>query len=469
MSFLKKETAYEAPKKEPPMAGSINVYFASATGNAEKFAKAITRELEGLGFDADYFNLNEFTKEDILGCKRALFVASSSGEGQAPFECRPFMKWIENEDGTITRDALDGMAFSVFGLGNMEYRYYNKCGLDLDKHLHGLGGSRIMEVGLGDDSNGNLEDDFELWKDKMVRALMLKYHPKAATLGFKDEIISHSGSSKVPGKVRTEFRTVPLSAQEVAAEAAKPPRALSEISMEPSNVRFFTAPPVKVLVNRELRPEDAGLSTRHIELDLTDSGLQYQTADNVAILAENSAVVVEGVAKALGYTLAKVVRLQPKQMSAKASARRQVAIRPFAEPFPSPCSVRDILTRFMDLSGRLSQTLLLQLVPYITDLEQKSWLIALLSKDRKAEYKEFVSSTHPSLASLLGKELSSAEIPLTDLLHLVPYLQPRYYTIASSSTEHPSCVHMCCAWSSKNAGLCSTYLKVSLRNPELSC
>ena len=50
-----------------------------------------------------------------------------------------------------------------------------------------------------------------------------------------------------------------------------------------TNRHFFTAPWVNVLVNRELRvgggvPGTAGWvgSTRHIELDLTGTGLTYQ-------------------------------------------------------------------------------------------------------------------------------------------------------------------------------------------------
>lgn len=43
---------------------------------------------------------------------------------------------------------------------------------------------------------------------------------------------------------------------------------------------------------------------------------------------------------------------------------------------------------------------------------------------------------------LLTNELSSCKIPFSDLLHIVPYIQPRYYTISSSSSCHPDNVHI---------------------------
>jgi NADPH-ferrihemoprotein reductase len=43
---------------------------------------------------------------------------------------------------------------------------------------------------------------------------------------------------------------------------------------------------------------------------------------------------------------------------------------------------------------------------------------------------------------LLCNELRSCKLPLSDLLHIAPYIQPRYYTISSSSSVYPNTVHI---------------------------
>lgn len=41
--------------------------------------------------------------------------------------------------------------FQVFGLGNKTYEHYNKVAVYVDKRLEELGGTRVFEMGLGDD------------------------------------------------------------------------------------------------------------------------------------------------------------------------------------------------------------------------------------------------------------------------------------------------------------------------------
>ena len=39
----------------------------------------------------------------------------------------------------------------VFGLGNKTYEHYQAMGIYVDKRLEELGGTRIFELGMGDD------------------------------------------------------------------------------------------------------------------------------------------------------------------------------------------------------------------------------------------------------------------------------------------------------------------------------
>ena len=74
-----------------------------------------------------------------------------------------------SEDRTEDTD-LSGVQFTVFGLGNKTYQHYNSMGRHLDKRMEELNAKRIYERGEGDD-DGNLEEDFVKWNDKLWPAL----------------------------------------------------------------------------------------------------------------------------------------------------------------------------------------------------------------------------------------------------------------------------------------------------------
>lgn len=50
------------------------------------------------------------------------------------------------------------ICLQVFGLGNKTYEHYNKVAIYVDKRLEELGGSRVFELGLGDDDAKYVKD-----------------------------------------------------------------------------------------------------------------------------------------------------------------------------------------------------------------------------------------------------------------------------------------------------------------------
>lgn len=100
---------------------------------------------------------------------------------------------------------------------------------------------------------------------------------------------------------------------------------------------FWRAHRAKVTVNRELRQPADGGSTRHVELDLSESGgLTYRTADNLAVLPLNEESTVIRLAEVMGFDLNSFVKIEPKTQS-------------FKHPFPTPTTVKYILQAYCDL------------------------------------------------------------------------------------------------------------------------
>ena len=175
-------------------------------------------------------------------------------------------------------------------------------------------------------------------------------------------------------------------------------------------------------------------STRHIELDITNTGLTYETADNLAILPENSENTVNKLSKALGYNTKQMFSIVPSVDSDP---------KKFKYPFPVPCSIHTALSNYVDIHGIPKHSTVSQLVPYLTDDKQRDWLLNMLSKDNiSTKFKEYLHNNGKSMYSLLTNELSSAQVPIEDLLHILPAMQPRYYTISSSSSLYPNNIHI---------------------------
>lgn len=141
---------------------------------------------------------------------------------------------------------------------------------------------------------------------------------------------------------------------------------------------FIEAIPLKVVANEELRQSagDDGLgSTRHIELDLRESGLSYSTADHLIVCPENNPVLVERAATALGLNLDDWFTLSAPNGSTP-------------EIFPTPCTIRTSLTCYVALHVVPSQHLLLTLSECVDVQAHKHRLEYLGSSEGIADYEK---------------------------------------------------------------------------------
>lgn len=318
------------------------------------------------------------------------------GEGESTDNALTFSKWMQNEGTTVPPTFLQNMNYTVFGLGNRQYEHFNRMGKRTNAALEAFGAKRVFDYGEGDD-DGTLDEDFSNWKTKMWPALVSQFNNAAAATGGGEQ------------KVQLTYKVVPVATEADKAAAAKAAAAQAN-KMSSTNKHFFTAPLAAIAVNRELRtgggPDAAVGSTRHIEVDLSGTGLTYATADNLAVMPENDPAAVAELAKALGFSLDQAFYVEPVD-AADADMKFD---------FPTPCTVRDALTRFFDIHGAVKHATLAQLLPYVADPQQQAWLKALLAEDNRAAFKAFAAEGCKSVADLLvnGGELSSCKVPLAD-------------------------------------------------------
>ncbi|WP_297512812.1 sulfite reductase subunit alpha [uncultured Caulobacter sp.] len=124
----------------------ILVAFASQTGFAEELAAATAKALSEAGAPVILRELSAVTAADLTG--RALFVVSTTGEGDAPDAARPFLR-------DVMKDGLDlsALRYAVLALGDFSYAHPCAFGRTLDAWLAHAGASPLfdrVEVDDGD-------------------------------------------------------------------------------------------------------------------------------------------------------------------------------------------------------------------------------------------------------------------------------------------------------------------------------
>ena len=126
------------------------ILYGSQTGTAEEFSQTFAGEAKRFGFKPKVMDLVDFDnpEERFQNEKLVIFIVATYGEGEPTDNARDFFEWIRNEN--LPKDLLPNVQYSVFGLGNKQYKIFNAVARIFDKRLEQLGAKRIFEKGEGD-------------------------------------------------------------------------------------------------------------------------------------------------------------------------------------------------------------------------------------------------------------------------------------------------------------------------------
>lgn len=428
--------------KEKYPGGQISIYYGTQTGTAEAFARELEREGDENGFLVHVVDMEDIKVEDLLddarkdtdsGISRAFFLTSTYGEGEPTDNTVDFvarLKEMTNIEVVATEEEkkeidptsndvdMSGLHYGVFGLGNREYEHYNAIGKFFDAALEHTGAARVVDLGLGDDCQ-DLEADFETWKDsKFWPSLKKLYISDSAAL---DRLKHAAPKEELPSTAyAVEYHSQPQKPKDIPIE-----------KVHGSSRHYFNAVDCPIQVIRELRSKDDPGSTVHVEIDVSKAkGFDYETADNLGVLPINQNDVVERVAQSMGFDL-------DATFSMKAADGQEW----HGAPFPMPITVRECLTRYCDLTSPPRRSDLKLFSSYAKDAMDKKALLRMASKEGKTEYREKIMDSHFGLVDVL-QMCPSIDAPLEHFLNFCPLLQTRFYTISSSSSVHPTSVHL---------------------------
>ncbi|XP_019502379.1 PREDICTED: NADPH--cytochrome P450 reductase [Hipposideros armiger] len=113
-------------------------------------------------------------------------------------------------------------------------------------------------------------------------------------------------------------------------------------------------------------------------------------------------------------------------------------------PFPCPTSYRTALTYYLDITNPPRTNVLYELAQFASEPSEQEQLrkMASSSGEGKEVYLSQVVEARRHILAIL-QDYPSLRPPIDHLCELLPRLQARYYSIASSSKVHPNSVHIC--------------------------
>lgn len=152
---------------------NVLILFGSQTGTAQDVAERIGRESKRYHFQAKVQAMDDYCDDfaSLLDAKIVIFVAATTGQGDQPDNMVKF--WRALLKRSLPKNCLQGLKYSVLGLGDSGYAQFNYAAKRLNRRLGQLGACSILNIGLADDQH-DLGQDFviEPWIRNLMNILL---------------------------------------------------------------------------------------------------------------------------------------------------------------------------------------------------------------------------------------------------------------------------------------------------------
>jgi sulfite reductase (NADPH) flavoprotein alpha-component len=202
--------------------------------------------------------------------------------------------------------------------------------------------------------------------------------------------------------------------------------------------------PATLEVNKQLTAEGSNKDTRHFELALANSGLNYEVGDSLGVFPSNDPILVDTILHTMGLTGEEEVPLPDKTTD----PLRQALLKNYIITEPSK-----------------------QLLAAVAERDASAAYIAtLLEPDAKGSLEHFLWGR--DVLDVL-EEFPGARFDATEFAGLLRKLQPRLYSIASSQKAVGESVHLTVAVvrytpdgrPRQRSGVCSSFLAERAAEP----
>ncbi|WP_110822694.1 assimilatory sulfite reductase (NADPH) flavoprotein subunit [Paenibacillus illinoisensis] len=371
----------------PPASREVTVLYGSQTGNSSGLSKKLAKKLEEQGLQVTLSSMGDFKPNGLKKIENLLIVVSTHGEGEPPDNAIPLHEFLNSKRAP----KLDGLKYSVLALGDTSYEFFCQTGKDFDQRLQELGGTPIVP-------RVDCDVDFD----------------EAAAEWMNDVLASLSSTPAAAGTVSSEAVVAAVSGGESEYNRTNPFKA-------------------EVLENLNLNGRGSDRETRHIELSLEGSNLDYEPGDSLGVFPENHPRLVDELIATMGW-----------------NADERVTVNKSGEQV----SVYEALLRYFEITAVTKPV-----VQELAKLSPDSGLADLLAND--AEFRNVMNSC--DLLDLV-QDYHLKGIPAGEFVAVLRKIPARLYSIASSSKSFPDEVHLTVrtvryeARGRERYGVCSVHL-----------
>ncbi|RLA06088.1 MAG: assimilatory sulfite reductase (NADPH) flavoprotein subunit [Gammaproteobacteria bacterium] len=343
-------------------AGQVVILYASQTGNGVGVSKKLQQALAQAGIGAEVFNALDYRKAQLKKAAAVLIVASTHGEGDVPDTAQEFAEFLNSNKAKV----LKSLQYSVLALGDSSYSHYCQVGRDFDARLAELGAQEIVPR---QECDVDYAADAATWIEQVTNALQQTLE----TTSSAPVVVSLAGGNDYS-------RGQPWQAE--------------------------------VLVNQVITGRGSSKQTRHLELSLEESGMEFLPGDSIGVLTPNPVELVDEILATL--------KLDPQAQVPGASGES--------------VTVRDALIKDYEIVP-----IARPVIQNYVAIQPNDQLIELLEDDHKQELTDWLYSR--DLLDLLVEQ-PLAGLTAEQLVGLLRPIQPRLYSIASSQLANSDEVHL---------------------------
>lgn len=382
------------------------IFWGSQSGRGEMLARRWAKNLhDRFGLRTLALDLDDLDHEYLtqLGEKHLCgFVLSTYGDGDPPDNTNGL--WNSLQKLHSKGSHLGNLRYVMFGLGNSNYRQFNRVAEHVDQSLRSMGAIRYSEAGRGDDAHGDTENAFSTWRRSIEDILK-------SELQLQEQDVSYRPSFDV-----IQDPSIP---EDVLH--------LGEPHLAASN-QFRDADPLTISSTHKLW-EDSERLCLHMDLELgKDRSIKYKTGDHLAIWPSNPDHEVERLLSATGLSESKDIPIRIDVVDETGGGKT---------PVPSPTTIHALFRYYVEICAALSPDTIADLASFTSSEPVRSRL-RHISEDSKV-FQEEILARHATLADVLEIANDDArwEIPLSFLLERLKPMKPRYYSICSSTVVQP--------------------------------
>lgn len=345
----------------------VTILYGSQTGNGQALAESLSKNLLAEDFHVSLFSMHEFKLNSLKKIENLLLVVSTHGEGDPPDNALPFYEFLFGKRAP----KLDNLQYSVLALGDSSYEFFCHTGKQFDERLAELGAKRLTSRV---DCDLDYDEPFEEWSKNVLANLNEQ-------LGTGVVPAAQSTASSGATQQSTYSRTKPFQAE--------------------------------ILENLNLNGRGSNKETRHLELSLEGSNLEYEPGDSLGIYPTNDEKLVDELIAAANWNPEETVHVN------KQGERR---------------ALREALITHFEIT-----VLTKPLVQKVADLVGNPKLVELVATGNDQALKAYIEGR--DLLDLV-KDFGPFDTPVNEFVALLRKIPARLYSIASSSKANPDEVHL---------------------------